>query len=228
MRPTTAKEFTVAITCALPLEADAVETMFDEVYDVTGCLYDQHPDDTNAYTTGRIGAHNVVLCYLSRIGKAVAARSASNLLRSYTGIQLALTVGICGGAPYTLSGTPIFLGDIIICNSMIDYEYGVRHTPGSFQSHANAANTIVRADRKLQSFLMELEADMRRNGFEDRVLQNLRIAQRSQATWKLPPADDVLFEASYRHGHYNRVAGSSKCPCVTGDQMCEEAFKSIQ
>ena len=33
MQPSTRDEFEVAIICALPLEADAVEALFDETYD---------------------------------------------------------------------------------------------------------------------------------------------------------------------------------------------------
>jgi hypothetical protein len=36
LRPRSRNDFTIAIMCALPLEADAVEALFDETYDRLG------------------------------------------------------------------------------------------------------------------------------------------------------------------------------------------------
>lgn len=36
MRPRSRNEFEIAIICALPLEYDAVEALFDDIYDVSG------------------------------------------------------------------------------------------------------------------------------------------------------------------------------------------------
>jgi hypothetical protein len=88
--PARRSEFTIAIICALTLEADAVEALFDETYDRLGQRYDKEPGDTNAYVNGRIGRHNVVLCYMSGMGKGSAATVATNLGFSYTEIQPAL------------------------------------------------------------------------------------------------------------------------------------------
>lgn len=54
----------VAIICALPIEADAVEALFD-------CRLDdleKAPGDPNAYSVGVVGRHNVVLTYLPGMG----------------------------------------------------------------------------------------------------------------------------------------------------------------
>src|SRR5436853_4485737 len=100
MRPRTRDEFEIAIICALPKEADAVEALFDETYDESGQVYGKQAGDANAYMTGRIGQHNIVLCYMSGMGKGSAASIASSLRVSYTRIQLALLVGVCGGVPF--------------------------------------------------------------------------------------------------------------------------------
>lgn len=92
MRPRSRNDFTIAIICALPLEADAVEALFDETYDRLGKYYGKQPGDANAYMNGRIGMHNVVLCYLPGMGKGSAASVASSLQVSYTGVELALVV----------------------------------------------------------------------------------------------------------------------------------------
>lgn len=105
MAPKTRDEFSIAIICALPLEADAVEALFDETYDKFGRIYGKTFRDNNVYINGRIGQHDVVLCYLPNMGKGSAASAAANLRISYTEIQLALVVGICGGVPFPFENT---------------------------------------------------------------------------------------------------------------------------
>jgi len=79
MRPKSRNDFAIVIICALPLEADAVEALFDETYDRLGKHYDKQPGDANAYINGRIGKHHAVLCYLPGMGKGSAASVASSL-----------------------------------------------------------------------------------------------------------------------------------------------------
>jgi hypothetical protein len=49
MRPSSREEFAIAIICALTLEAEAVEELFDETYDRLGGHYRNQPGDDNAY-----------------------------------------------------------------------------------------------------------------------------------------------------------------------------------
>jgi hypothetical protein len=67
--------FEIAIICALRSEADAVEALFDEYWDEDGDRYGKAPGDINAYTTGAVGRHNVVLAYMPGIGKGCRERS---------------------------------------------------------------------------------------------------------------------------------------------------------
>jgi hypothetical protein len=61
--------FKIAIICALPTEADAVISMFDEHWDEGSWRYAKATRDPNAYTTGRIGEHNVVVVHMPSMGK---------------------------------------------------------------------------------------------------------------------------------------------------------------
>lgn len=88
--------FEIAIIYATKVEADAVEVTFDKVWDHK---YKRAPGDTNAYTIGVIGDHNTVLAYMPGIGKGAAGKVAGSFCSSFTGIRLALLVGICGGVP---------------------------------------------------------------------------------------------------------------------------------
>jgi nucleoside phosphorylase len=71
-RPRNRSDFSIAIICALPVEADAVEACFDEFWEKDE-TYGKAPGDPNAYTTGRIGEHNVVLAHLPGMAKINAA-----------------------------------------------------------------------------------------------------------------------------------------------------------
>jgi nucleoside phosphorylase len=98
-RPSNRSEFEIAIICALPIESDAVESLFDHFWDENSDHYGKAPGDENAYTTGVIGNHNVVLAYMPDIGKGHAAKVAANFRISFRAIKVALLVGICGGVP---------------------------------------------------------------------------------------------------------------------------------
>jgi nucleoside phosphorylase len=65
------------------------------------------------------------------IGKGSAASVASSLLVSYQGVRLALVVGVCGGALPPPKYKEIFLGDVIISDLVIEYDFG-RQYPGGF------------------------------------------------------------------------------------------------
>lgn len=230
MRPRTRDEFEIAIICALPLEADAMEVLFDENYDTLGQIYRKLPGDANSYTTGRIGLHNIVLCYMPGMGKGSAASVASSLRVSYTGIKLALVVGICGGVPFPSRSTPIVLGDVIISDSVIEYDFG-RQYPDGFRRKSDLKDTLGRPNREIRTFLAGLKTRRMRNKVQERIPQYLEELQKhTQSEWCYPGiTEDVLFEISYRHKHHQRTL-TANCLCAHGtcstDTVCDKALKS--
>ncbi|KAL2819020.1 hypothetical protein BDW59DRAFT_165298 [Aspergillus cavernicola] len=226
MRPKSRNSFAIAIICALPLEADAVEVLFDETYDRLGKYYSKQPGDANTYINGRIGKHHVVLCYLPGMGKGSAASVASSLQVSYTGIRLALVVGICGGAPPPPNYDKIFFGDIIISDTMIEYDFG-RQYPGGFQQKSGVKDILGRPDREIRTLLKSLQAHNSRIEFQDQVLQYLHIIQQAGTRWHHPDIDDILFKASYLHKHHGEPF-SIKCCCLESDApdyICHDALE---
>ncbi|KAL4745890.1 hypothetical protein BDW72DRAFT_45246 [Aspergillus terricola var. indicus] len=225
MRPRNRDEFTIAIICALTLEADAVEAVFDVTYDRLGKHYGKEPGDANTYINGRIGKHNVVLCYLPRKGKGSAASVASSLQVSYRNIRLALVVGICGGAP-SIGQNQIYLGDVVISDSVVEYDYG-RQYPGGFQRKTDVEDTLGGLDRRLRTFLTGLKATRTMTEFGNRMSECLDMLQQSEPRWSHPGIADVLFEATYLHRRYTND-GSIKCDCAetcTSDDICETALQ---
>ena len=154
MRPQSRSKFETAIICALPLEFDAVEALFDEHYDNT--IYGKQQGDENFYRTGRAGYHSIVLACLPGIGKGSAASVTSNLLVSFARVNLALVVGICGVLPYPSANTELILGDIIINYSIVEYYFG-RQYPDGFQLNVRVRETLDRMNWRLRTFLSGLK-----------------------------------------------------------------------
>ncbi|KAI0802299.1 ankyrin repeat-containing domain protein [Xylaria sp. FL0064] len=100
-------DYTVGWVCALSKEQTAATAMLDEI----------HPDlpansnDTNAYTLGSIGSHNIVIACLpsGKIGTNSAATVATQMIRSFPAIRFGLMGGIGGGIP-----SKVQLGDVVV------------------------------------------------------------------------------------------------------------------
>ncbi|KAL4804186.1 hypothetical protein BDV18DRAFT_36312 [Aspergillus unguis] len=224
MRPSSRDEFVIAIICAVTL-AETVEACFDEHYDRLGEYYGKKPGDDNAYVNGRIGNHNVVICHMPGMGKGSAASVASSLKISYKRIEVALVVGICGGAPYPLSGGEIFLGDAIISDSVVQYDFG-RQYPGGFEKKTGVRDALGRPNRAIRALLASLQGRHSRRDLQSKLLRHLQPLQESQPDSCRPTAiDDILFESSYQHQHYELEA---ECLCLdrTSGDICKAAADS--
>ncbi|KAL4960741.1 uncharacterized protein BDV14DRAFT_204484, partial [Aspergillus stella-maris] len=224
MRPRSRDDFAIAIICALPLEADAVEALFDKTYDRLGKYYGKQQNDANAYINGRISKHDVVLCYMPGMGKGSAASVASSLVVSYPGVRLALVVGICAGAPPPPKYEEIFLGDVIISDSVIEYDFG-RQYPGGFQQKTGVKDTLGRPGREIRTLLNSLRAENARRELQDQTRQYLHSLEQTGTKWCCPRVNDILFNAHYLHKHYSNA--SAGCSCFGSnlpEQICEEAL----
>ncbi|KAK8061156.1 hypothetical protein PG997_015377 [Apiospora hydei] len=92
-------DYTVGWVCALSKEQTAATAMLD----VRHKDWEQHlrkqPNDTNTYTLGSIGGHNIVIACLpkGKFGTVSAAMVATNMVNTFPSIRFGLMVGI-GGA----------------------------------------------------------------------------------------------------------------------------------
>ncbi|RSL60690.1 hypothetical protein CEP53_005352 [Fusarium sp. AF-6] len=120
-------DYTVGWVCALPLELGAATAMLNEEHQMLAL----GPGDQNTYTLGRIGRHNIVLVCLPSYGTAKAATVASHMLRSFPNIQAGLMVGIGGGIP--TKEVDIRLGDIVVGDSVLQYDLGKTVRGGKFE-----------------------------------------------------------------------------------------------
>ncbi|KAJ5835750.1 NACHT nucleoside triphosphatase [Penicillium robsamsonii] len=107
--------YEIAWITALHIERAAAEAMLDEEHAApTG--FTKHQTDTNVYTWGRVGNHNIVItCLTSGVhGTTSAATTASSLLASLPSIRIGLLVGIGGGIPRPDEDHDIRLGDVVV------------------------------------------------------------------------------------------------------------------
>ncbi len=108
-------DYTVGWVCALPKEQTAAMAMLDE----------RHPDlpspqnDTNSYTLGSIGKHNIVIACLpkGKVGTSSAATVATQMARTFPSVRFGLMVGIGGGIP-----PAVRLGDVVISTPVGQYQ----------------------------------------------------------------------------------------------------------
>ncbi|KAL2855381.1 purine and uridine phosphorylase [Aspergillus pseudoustus] len=128
-------DYLMGWVCALPLEMAAASVMLDEAHEPLS----QSPNDSNTYTLGRIGNHNIVIACLpiGVYGVISATASVVQMRFTFPQIQSALMVGIGGGAP--TSYFDIRLGDVVVSTptgtsgGVIQYDYGKTTAGGDFE-----------------------------------------------------------------------------------------------
>ncbi|RYP60125.1 hypothetical protein DL771_010613 [Monosporascus sp. 5C6A] len=120
-------DYTVGWICALHIEMAAAEAMLDNVHD----NLPKHPNDSNAYTVGSIGRHNIVIASLPANGYGTnnAATVANNMDRTFPSIRVRLMVGIGGGVP---GKADVRLGDLVVSTEVVQYDMGKTVRDGLF------------------------------------------------------------------------------------------------
>ncbi|RYP18173.1 hypothetical protein DL767_009885 [Monosporascus sp. MG133] len=208
-RPATRFDFAIAVICALPLEADAVDALFDYHWDDDGPPYDKAPGDPNAYSTGAVGRHNVVLAHMLGMGKVNAAAVAANCRTSFPNIKLAIVVGVCGVAPFSPDGDEVVLGDVIISDGVIQYDLG-RQLPDCFVRKDTLLDSLGRPNAEIRALLAKLKGVRGRKMLRGKIAGYLgALESESELAAQHPGiAHDKLFEATYRH--------------VSDGMLCEE------
>ncbi|KAF4946236.1 hypothetical protein FGADI_11338 [Fusarium gaditjirri] len=132
--------YTIGWIAALPIERAAATALLHDRHDVPHG-FDQPRSDTNSYTWGRIGEHNVVIASLPAgdYDTTSAATTASNLIHSLSHIRIDLLVGIGGGIARLDEGQDIRLGDIVVSQpdgttgGVVQYDLGKAKANGGWE-----------------------------------------------------------------------------------------------
>lgn len=224
VRPQFRRDFHIAIICALKVEYDATILLIDEFWDQGGQQYGRISGDSNIYRNGRIGMHNVVLMLLPSMGKVSIAGSAASLHASYVGVRLAFLVGVCGGVPGIRE---MILGDVVVSDDLVQYDFG-RQYPGAFVAKDTVQVHRGPSSKDAQSLVSYFKTESGKRDLQDDAaenlisVQNLAVAKGYQSSYKYPgPAEDKLFEATYRHRH--RDPASCDFCCGETERFCVKA-----
>jgi nucleoside phosphorylase len=214
-------DFKIAIICALPLEASAVGALFDKRWDDQ--IYAKAPGDSNSYSTGVIGCHNVVLVHMPNMGKVAAATAAAWLCASFPGIQLALMVGICGGIPFGgQMSKEIHLGDVVISEGLVQYDLRRQFPNNRFVRKDTPRDNLPRPGLKVRTALAKLQTEQGRSWLNDKTSEYFRVLRQELSDTVTHPGatEDQLFKSTYRHKHHRSI----ECPtCVNNEDVCDAA-----
>jgi nucleoside phosphorylase len=194
-------DYTVGWICALSIEMAAAKGMLDE----------EHQDlpvsrgDSNQYTLGRIGSHNVVIACLPDgiYGTTSAATVAKGMLLTFQSIKVGLMVGIGGGVPH-LPGYDIRLGDVVVSvpratsGGIIQYDLGKTVRGGQF----HRVGSLNGPPPALLTAVARLRAKHLTKG--DELLKHIstmieRYPKMQDLYAYRDTQSDQLFEASYEH-----------------------------
>jgi len=194
-----ADEFTIGWVCALPIELAAAAEMMDEEFaDLPSCA-----TDSNIYTLGRIGTHNVVAACLpaGQMGTNQAAIVASQMKSSFPSLRFNILVGIGGGVPDLEDGNDvdIRLGDVVMSQpagqhgGVVQYDFG--------KTGADGVLARVGSLNAPPEILLKALAKLRSNDIRGRTRITEHLAKyTSNPKFRSPgPGQDTLYTAASTH-----------------------------
>ncbi|KAH7014875.1 ankyrin repeat-containing domain protein [Ilyonectria destructans] len=185
-------DYNVGWICALPIEMAAAKAMLDNIH---GSLPGDS-NDSNTYTLGNIGMHNIVIACLpsGHYGTNNAATVANNMRRSFPSIQIRLMVGIGGGAPGKVD---IRLGDVVVGDKVVQHDFGKTVHDGSFER----TGILTRPPQEIMTAVSKLRSDHESSRSQiHSILSEMLERYPSMAKYAYPgPLQDKLYETTYDH-----------------------------
>ncbi|KAH7016153.1 uncharacterized protein B0I36DRAFT_336910 [Microdochium trichocladiopsis] len=138
------------------------------------------------------------------MGKVSSAGTAASLRHSYNSLKVVFLAGVCGGVPGSPEAGPeIFLGDIVISQQVVQFEFG-RQYPGHFMAKDGTADSLRRPNREISTILARIKTEHGLSRLERNSASILRVLQaraqevESKIDYREPSTDtDRLFAADY-------------------------------
>lgn len=194
-------DYTVGWICAVKVEYVAAQEFLDEEHEGPAFVSQR---DSNSYTLGRIGKHNVVIATLpfGEYGTTSAATVARDMVHSFPNIRIGLMVGIGGGAPS--KHHDIRLGDIVVGapsngnSGLFQYDFGKNIQDQPYQT----TGVLNRPPAALLTALAGLQSKYERHGhkLEEAVNGILGKNKRLQRQYKRPDlSSDRLYRSEVVH-----------------------------
>jgi nucleoside phosphorylase len=193
----THNDYTVGWVCVLPKEQTAATAMLDQIH----LDLPKPPNDSNTYTLGRVGEHNVVIACLPKgeVGNSPSAMAATRMTSTFPSIKFGLMVGIGGGIP-----PAVRLGDVVVSTptdgfgGVVQWDFGKAEQgdnfkrTGSLNSPPSALRTVL---TKLET-KHEMRGSMIPQHLEDLKTNWPRLAAKYT---RFESLQDILFRADYNH-----------------------------
>ncbi|RGP58838.1 hypothetical protein FLONG3_11359 [Fusarium longipes] len=134
------------------------------------------------------------------MGIADAATVAANCGKSFPGIKLALVGGVCGVVPFKLNKDEVVLGDVIISDGIIQYDFGPQ-LPDRFARKDTVLDSLGRPNQEIRGVLAKIKSLRHRRQFSAKIVEYLDVLRQEPEPRAEYPGvmADRLFEASYRH-----------------------------
>ncbi|KAL7906076.1 hypothetical protein GGI35DRAFT_487815 [Trichoderma velutinum] len=231
-RPFSRDGFHFAVICALSSAFDAVRDSLDEVWEEQDRNLEKVDGDLNYYTMGCMGNTPVVLLLLPGESDIDAASAAASLRSSYNYLSTVFVVGTCSALPILFDNTEILLGDVIISEFVVRFNFGIQHTDG-FKQERSPQYMLARHNKETRSLIKLLKTEHHREKLEDnafKLLQQLQTKKKEtkhQGKYDYPgTAHDKLFDSKYRHKHQDADICDICRACVSNaDPVCERALE---
>ncbi|KAK3379115.1 hypothetical protein B0T24DRAFT_674933 [Lasiosphaeria ovina] len=171
--------------------------------------FSQRSNDTNSYTWGRMGKHNIVIASLAVgvYGTTSAATTASSLLSSLPQIKIGLLVGIGGGIARPDEGIDIRLGDVVVSQpdgatgGVVQYDLVKAKMDGTYERKdflSMPPPVLLHALSNLQAE-HESEEPMIPSILSKMLRDKPRMAKQDPGYAHQGSKNDQLFKASYKH-----------------------------
>jgi nucleoside phosphorylase len=113
--------YTVGWVCVLECELNASRALLDKEHERLPAA----ENDDNMYLLGEMKGHHVVIAFPAVYGVGAAARTATNMIRTFKNIRFGLMVGIGGAVPnpsrFKKPSEDIRLGDVVVSEPKGDH-----------------------------------------------------------------------------------------------------------
>lgn len=189
--PHTRDDYTVGWVCALPKELTAAIFMLEE----------RHPDlkqprgDSNAYTLGKMGEHNVVIAGLPKgvTGNTSSATVAARMISTFQNIKVGLMVGIGSGIPQKVR-----LGDVVISAPVEDRPGVIQWDMGRAEDKGFVQTGFLNPPAKLLlSSLAKFEAEQIK--IHATMMEYLGKQVPKEYYQSSPQPKDIAYKSNYQH-----------------------------
>ncbi|KAI5465093.1 ankyrin repeat-containing domain protein [Mariannaea sp. PMI_226] len=216
--------YTVGWICAIKPEYVAAQSFLDEKHDRPDHV---STNDSNIYTLGRVGKHNVVIGVMpdGEYGIAGAVGVAKGMLISFSNVRIGLMVGIGGGAPSPKND--IRLGDIVVSaprdghGGVFQYDFGKTIQGQTFQT----SGFLNQPPELLRAAIADIQAEYEMDGhqLEEAINGVFGRKPRLRRNYQRPgEGSDKLFQSRVVH---RETGASCTTDCYDGPSSLVERCK---